>query len=248
MTKSLGRLIGSSASPSSAPESAGRPNLLGALREDERQALERVAQLHLLRRGHTLYVSADLKGAVCILRSGRLKLARLSRDGREFILEIVEPGALFGHLSTSEDPVPETIAEAFEDSLVLAVSRAEFEAFLRSRPDLALMVVKSIDLRLRSTESRMEDLVFRDIPGRLANALLRLADTYGIATDGGVSVGFRITQQELANLIGASREMVNHTLSGLRRKGVVALKGRTIIIRQREALEGLREAGHRPHA
>jgi len=240
MAKLLGKFIGSLAPPSGAPAPAGRLSLLGALREDERQALERLAQPHLLRRGHTLYVSTDLGGAICILRSGRLKLARLSRDGREFILEIVEPGALFGHLSTSEDPVPQTIAEAFEDSLVLAVSRAEFEGILRSRPDLALTVVKFIDLRLRSTESRMEDLVFRDIPGRLANALLRLADTSGMTTDGGVSVGFRITQQELANLIGASREMVNHTLAGLRRKGVVDLKGRTIIIRQREVLEGLR--------
>lgn len=208
-----------------------------ALSEDDRQALERLAQPHLLRRGQTLYLSTDLGKAVALLKSGRLKIARLSKDGREFILEIVEPGALFGHLSVLEGLAPETIAEAFEDSLVLAFPRAEFEALLRGRPELALAVARHIDLRLRAMESRIEDLVFRDIPGRLASALLRLADAYGMATDGGVAVGFRITQQGLANLIGASREMVNHTLSHWKREGLIELHGRSIVLRRREILE-----------
>lgn len=240
MAKLLRKVIGPSAAASDMPWQTGRSALFSAMREDERQAIERLAQVHALRRGHSLFLSSDLRGAVCLLKSGRLKITRLSRDGREFILDIVEAGELFGSLSAPEEPVPETMAEAFEDSLVLAVSRAELEGFLRSRPELALAVARSMDQRLRSIEGRIEDLVFLDIPGRLANALLRLADLYGTATDGGIAVGFRITQQELANLIGASREMVNHTLSGLRRKGVVDLQGRTIVIRQREALEGLR--------
>lgn len=242
MAKLLRKVIGPSAPASNMPWQTRRSDLFSAMREDERQAIERLAQVHALRRDHSLFLSSDLGGAVCLLKSGRLKITRLSRDGREFILDIVEAGELFGSLSAPEEPVPETMAEAFEDSLLLAIPRIEFEGFLRSRPDLALAVAKSIDQRHRSIEGRIEDLVFLDIPGRLANALLRLADLDGMATDGGIAVGFRITQQELANLIGASREMVNHTLSHWKRAGLIEPNGRSIVIRQPEALKSLASA------
>ncbi|MFN3477488.1 MAG: Crp/Fnr family transcriptional regulator, partial [Candidatus Methylomirabilales bacterium] len=134
----------------------------------------------------------------------------------------------------------EAIAEALEDSLLCIIQRRDFEALLRRKPDLALRVTKFIGFKRKRIESRLEDLVFKDVPGRLAALLLQLAKDYGVLDRRGVLLRIKLSQRELANLIGASREMVNHALSQFRRKRLVDVEGRQIVILSQEALKAIR--------
>jgi len=207
------------------------------LAEADLAEFSRLGQHRTLRRGQSLVLTGDLGGSVLVVKSGRLKLSRLSTEGRELILSLLEAGDF---LVTPSDRVfkgSEPLVEALEPALLLAVRRQEFEAFVRTRPATAVTVIRQLAARVRTLEERMEEMVFKDIPGRLATTLLRLAAAYGSREPtGGVAVGLQVTQQELANLIGASREMVNHALSHWKRKGVIELHGRSIVIRRAAAL------------
>jgi len=208
--------------------------------EAELAELSRLGQPRALRRGQSLFLTGDLAASVLLVKSGRLKLSHLSAEGKELILSLLEPGDFLvppGHrVSKGSEP----LIEALDGALLLVVRPQDFEAFLRTRPATAFTVIRQLAARVRALEERIEEMVFKDIPARLATTLLRLAAAYGSQEpNGGVAVGLQVTQQELANLIGASREMVNHALSHWKREGWIELRGRSIVIRRAEALESL---------
>lgn len=209
--------------------------------DPELTELSRLGQHRALRKGQSLFLTGDLCDSVLMVKSGRLKLSRLSTEGKELILSLLASGDLLvtpgGRVFKGSEP----LVEALEEALLVVVRQQDFETFLRTRPDLALTVIHQLAAKVRAFEARIEEMVFKDIPGRLATTLLRLAEAYGgREPTGGVAVGLRVTQQELANLIGASREMVNHALAQWKRQGWIEVHGRSIIIRRAEALESLK--------
>ncbi|MFQ5830066.1 MAG: Crp/Fnr family transcriptional regulator [Candidatus Methylomirabilia bacterium] len=213
---------------------------LARLAEPDLGELSRVGLPRALRKGQSLFLTGELEEPILLVKTGQLKLSRLSPEGREVILFLLEPGDVLVPPSVHAFRGVESVVEALQDGLVLVVKRQDFEAFLGSRPAVAFTVIQQLAGRARSLEERIEEMVFKDIPGRLASALLRLAAAYGSEEPtGGVAVGLRVTQQDLANFIGASREMVNHALSNWKREGVIELHGRSIVIRRAEELESL---------
>lgn len=216
---------------------------ISRLGKAELAELSRLGRHRTLRRGQSLVLTGELGTAVLVLRSGRLKLSHLSAEGRELILSLLEPGDLLVTRSDGAAKGSEPIVEALDDAHLLGVGHQDFEAFLRTRPAVACTVIRQLASRVRDLEERMEEMAFKDIPARLATTLLRLAAAYGSREpSGGVAVGLQVTQQELANLIGASREMVNHALSHWKREGVIELHGRSIVIRRAAALASLESA------
>ncbi|MBI4607783.1 MAG: Crp/Fnr family transcriptional regulator [Candidatus Rokubacteria bacterium] len=212
-------------------------------REPDLTGISQVGQPRALRKGQSLYLSGDTAGTVLLVKAGRLKLSRLSADGKELILALLEPGDLLALPRERAFRGSEPLVEALEPAVLVFVRQQDFEAFILARPDLAVAVIGQLTRRVRELEQRIEEMVFKDIPGRLATALLRLAAAYGSPEpSGGTAVGLRVTQQELANLIGASREMVNHALSAWKREGLIELHGRSIVIRRTDALEALESA------
>jgi len=224
-------------------DQGGNGSDIPRLTEADLAELSRLGQQRTLRRGQSLVLTGDLGGSVLVVRSGRLKLCHLSAEGKEFILSLLEPGNLLVTLSDGPAKGPEPLVEALDEAYLLAVRQQDFERFLRTRPAAACAVIRQLAARVRELEERMEEMVFRDIPGRLATTLLRLAAAYGSREpSGGVAVGLQVTQQELANLIGSSREMVNHALSHWKREGVIEVHGRSIVIRRADALASLESA------
>ena len=217
-----------------------RINLFRDLSEVELQEIDRISRMITVKKGQPLYLPGDPGTAVFLLKAGRIKLSRLSPEGKEFILDLIEPGEIFGELSLVEEGPQEAIAETLEDSLLCIIQRRDFEALLQRKPDLALRVAKFIGLKRKRIESRLEDLVFKDIPGRLAALLLQLARDYGVLDRRGILLRIKLSQRELANLIGASREVVNHALSDFRRKRLIDFEGRQIVILSQEALKAIR--------
>ena len=171
---------------------------------------------------------------------GRVKISRITEGGKELTLAILEAGEVFGELEVLEGGHRDTIAEALEDISICVLKRKDFEDVLKKNPDLTLRLTKLIGFRLKKIENRIEDLVFRDVPSRLARLFLSLAKEFGKASEDEVRLNLKITHQELANLIGSTRETVSATLNDFRRRELIRQDHHFIIIRDQNRLTALR--------
>jgi CRP/FNR family cyclic AMP-dependent transcriptional regulator len=185
------------------------------------------------------FLPPESEGGVHWLASGRMKIVRLSPRGRELILEIIEPGEIFGELSVLGVDPRAIMAEAMERSVVGMVARRPFNELLQNDPSLNMKFVKLMARKRRDLESRLENLVFRSVPGRLAQLLLHLGRVYGVPDNGGIHLRIWLSQQDMGNLIGASREVVSLTLSDFRRRGFIDVTRRRLVIRRPRPLEQL---------
>ena len=133
----------------------------------------------------------------------------------------------------------EEMAEAMENALITEIERGEFERILQKEPLIGYRLTKIVAQRRREVENKIEQLIFKDVNAKLAELLLRLAVEYGIEDSRGTLVSLKITHQEMANLIGSTRETVSLTLSQFKRKGLIATDGRKVILADRDGLRAL---------
>ena len=131
------------------------------------------------------------------------------------------------------------MAEAYEDAVTGVIARHDFLEMLHSHPELVFEVTRLVSLRLQSFRARVEHLLFKDASQRLAATLLELAHEHGVSDSQGLLIPLKISQQDLANLIGVTRESVNLALSDLRRRGPVVLEGRAFHLPRPRALREL---------
>ncbi|PVU82557.1 Crp/Fnr family transcriptional regulator [Cellulomonas sp. WB94] len=188
-------------------------------------------------RGDVLFHEGDPGDRLFVIRSGKIKLGRRSSDGRENLLSIQGPGEMFGELSLF-DPGPRTAtATVVADAELVELAHVELVAWLEQHPTVAKHLLKALAHRLRRTNEALADLVFSDVPGRVAKALLDLATRFGEPTDEGVRVAHDLTQEELAQLVGASRETVNKALADFAARGWVRREGRAVVLLDADRLE-----------
>ena len=165
-----------------------------------------------------------------IVTDGKVKLSHSSDDGRENLIAVLGPGEIIGEL-TLFDPGPRsTTATAVSPASLLYLEHEDLMHVLDTNPTLAKHMLRALAQRLRRTNESLSDLVFSDVPGRVAKALLDLADRFGTATDKGVHVPHDLTQEELAQLVGASRETVNKSLADFVSRGWIRLEGRAVTL------------------
>jgi CRP-like cAMP-binding protein len=149
---------------------------------------------------------------------------------------VLGPGDMFGELSLF-DPGPRTAtAIAVTDSKVLGLGNTDLNPWLAGRPEVAQKLLQALAHRLRRTNEAMSDLVFADVPGRVAKALLELGEKFGSKTDAGIYVNHDLTQEELAQLVGASRETVNKALADFVSRGWLKLETRSVELLDLERL------------
>lgn len=213
--------------------------LLEQLSAETLAQIEAHSQIRTLERGTFAYLPGDRAESIYFLDSGRIKISRLSSSGKELTLNMVEPGLSFGELSILSDDARETMAESLERSTVRVVSRAAMLRVLENEPPLLLKLTRMLSLRQKRLEKRLTDVVYKNAPARLANLLLELSEDYGVRDSRGILLRIKLSQSALGNLLGVSREIVNHTFSGLRRRGVIQLIEGRVIIRHPEALQEL---------
>ena len=206
-----------------------RAPLLAAV--DEESATDIIARMCSvdLARGDRLFHEGDPGDALYVIESGKIKLARRASDGRENLLAILGPGEMFGELSLF-DPGPRVAtAVAVSNARVHSLTRDDFVPLL-DQPRVALSLLAALGRRLRRTNEALADLVFSDVPGRVAKALLDLATRFGRQVEDGVLVAHELTQEELAQLVGASRETVNKALADFAGRGWLWLEARAVTI------------------
>ena len=181
-------------------------------------------------KGSILFKEGDDGEHLYVIVEGKIKLGTSSGDGRENLLSILGPGEMFGELSLF-DPGPRTSsATAVTDAKVLSLSHGKVIPWLKQNPDVALQLLARLAQRLRRTNEAVGDLVFSDVPGRVAKALIDLGDRFGKTNAEGLLVNHDLTQEELAQLVGASRETVNKALADFAGRGWLKLDGRSVLI------------------
>ena len=171
-----------------------------------------------------------------VILDGKVKLGQTSPDGRESLLAVLGPGEVFGELSLF-DPGPRTAtATAVTDTVVVGLGHVDLRPWLTGRPEVAEALLQALAQRLRRTNEALADLVFSDVPGRVAKQLLELADKFGQPGVDGVLVLHDLTQEELAQLVGASRETVNKALADFTQRGWIEVDQRQVLLMDMERL------------
>lgn len=213
-----------------------RAPLFNALDDDSAAALQAGVTIVQLARAERLFEEGASGNQLYVILDGKIKLTRAAADGRENLLSVLGPGEMFGELSLF-DPRPRTAsAIAVTDSRLAALAHDDLRSWLTGRPDVALHLLQALAQRLRRANDVMADLVFTDVPGRVAKALLDLADRFGTEQEDGLQVNHDLTQEELAQLVGASRETVNKALADFAARGWLQLAAKSVLLIEPERL------------
>ena len=204
--------------------------LFAALDPEATAALTGAMTTRDVERGHVVFSEGDAGDRLFVVLDGKVKISRTASDGRENLLTVLGPGEMFGELSLF-DPGPRTAtATAVTHSRLASLDHDDLRPVLLEQPNVSVHLLRALAQRLRRTNEAMADLVFSDVPGRVANALLGLSEKFGVEDGDGIRVQHDLTQEELAQLVGASRETVNKALSDFAGRGWIRLEGRTVLI------------------
>lgn len=206
------------------------------------EVLARLAErieLREIRRREVVYLPGDPGSSLFFVNGGRVKISKVTRDGKALTLNYCGPSEIFGEICLVEGGAREEMAEAMENAMITEVERGDFEKLLQVHPQLGWQMTRLLARRRRDIENKLETLVFRDVTSKLAELLLSLANDYGVEDSRGTLVALKITHQELANLIGSTRETVSLTLSQFKKKNLICTEGRKVIISDAESLKAL---------
>lgn len=187
-------------------------------------------------KGEVIFQEGEPGDRMYVILEGKVKLGQSSNDGRESLLAILGPGEMFGELSLFDPGQRTSTATALTDAVILALSNEQLRPWLAGRPEVAPALLQALARRLRRTNEAMADLVFSDVPGRVAKALMDLGEKFGEITAEGLMVTHDMTQEELAQLVGASRETVNKALADFAQRGWIRLESRQVMILDVERL------------
>ena len=213
-----------------------RAALFAALDDEQAGELRASMTEVTLARGESLFHEGDPGDRLYVVAEGKVKLHRASPDGRENMLAVLGPSEMIGELSLF-DPGPRTAtASALTEVKLLGLGHGDLQPWLHARPEVAIALLRAIARRLRRTNDVMSDLVFSDVPGRVAKALLDLSRRFGVQSEEGIHVAHDLTQEELAQLVGASRETVNKALADFAGRGWLKLEARAVVLMDVERL------------
>ncbi|MCG8403030.1 MAG: Crp/Fnr family transcriptional regulator [Firmicutes bacterium] len=196
------------------------------LAEVEKVILERNYQ-----KGRIIFMENEPGEAVFFVKAGRIKISKQTSDGREHILHFINPGEVFAEVVMFGDGTYPATAEVVDDCTIGMVRNVDMERIIGSNPGLALGLLKIMARRLRISQQQLIELALLDTTRRAASMLLFLAGEQGINTEKGIEIDISLTNQDLANLIGTSRETANRILNDFKRQKAVSVnKGRVTIL------------------
>jgi CRP-like cAMP-binding protein len=216
--------------------------LLRHLGRDELSRLAATATVVRHRSQATVFQKGDPGGSMMAVVRGRVKMCIYSADGKELVLNIIDRGGLFGEIALLDGQPRSADAVAIEDTELLVLERSRLMPFLNAHPEIATKLIEVLCQRLRRTSEALEDALLRDAPSRVARGLLRLAATFGKQEQAGLRLDIKLSQQQLGNLIGISRESINKYIVEWTRAGFLAVNNGFMTITDRETLEDLAEA------
>lgn len=215
-------------------------DFLGRMPADDRRDLMAIAETRSARNEEFVFQAGSPGETVYILESGRIKIFGLSSLGKEVILWFCFPGEVFGIAEMPRGGPREVYAQACSDCRLYAVPQRLFKDFLVDHPSTAMLVIDLLSCRLRVLGDMVKNLTADDVATRLAKLLIRLSARYGQrVTPAHLRLSIKLTHQELADMIGATRQTVTGVLSELKRRGVIDVEDHYLCIHRPEMLERL---------
>lgn len=209
--------------------SRARLELLNGMSQQATHQFKAMMRTTKRQRGEWIFVLGDPADSIYLLQKGRMKIMALSEDGHEILHEIIGPGEIFGHTSVILGIPRTSSAQVLETSLLCEIRRKDFEFLLAANPEFSLQLLKSVGLRLKKAEAQLLNVICNNVSTRVREALIDLISIEsGMLPDRPVTI--RITQQDLANLIGASRQKTWQALKQLEDLDVLRLMYRSILV------------------
>lgn len=217
-------------------EVLARAGIFQGVSPDAVAALVRQLEPVTFRRGEVAFVEGEPGDTLYIITAGKVKIGRKSADGRDSLITLMGPSDMFGELAIF-DPGPRTsTVTALTEVKAVTMSRSVLRGWIADRPEIAEQLLRVLARRLRRTNDNLSDLIFTDVPGRVAKQLLYLAQRFGSRDGTALRVDHELTQEEIAQLVGSSRETVNKALSDFAQRGWIRVQGRSILIDNPERL------------
>ncbi len=205
-------------------------SLFNGLAVEDLNELAAVIRRRTFRAGEIIFYREDPGEVLYVIREGTVRIFLTSPEGQEIVLAVLGPGEYFGELALLDGQPRSASAIAVEAVEAYSLQRADFISTVLHHPRIAVQVMNVLSRRLRQTDAMIEDLLFLDVHGRVAKKLLELAETHGARTQEGVRIEMRLTQSELAALVGASRESVNKVLGYFVDKRFISIEKRKITV------------------
>lgn len=187
-------------------------HIFASLNDDEIRELSSVAKRRTFRSGEVIFHRDDPGQVLYVIKEGKVKICLISPDGQEISLVVIGKGQCFGELALLDGLPRSADVIALEKVECYTLQRSDFHSAIMKNPKIGIHVLEVLSRRLRSTDQQVEDLIFLDVYGRVAKKLLELAEEHGSKVQNGVRIEVRLTQQELASMVGASRESVNKVM------------------------------------
>lgn len=211
-------------------------DLFSKLHPDELRRMESVSRMKKVKRGESVYLPADAADGVLLVVSGRIKICHLTNEGKQSILVFVEPGEIFGELSVIDPTFRQEYSEALEATQLVLIPHEEIQRVMMLHPELTMGITKLIGTRRRRVERRLRNLLFHSNRERLIHLLLELVEQYGREVEDGFDLSIKLSHQEMANIIGSTRETVTVVLGELQKEGLIRISRRRVKILQLDQL------------
>lgn len=201
--------------------------LFASFPDEQLRALVTVVTRRSAPRGSTIMAAGDPTDSLYIVISGRLKVMMGDADGKEVILTIIGPGEFFGEMGLIDDSPRSASVVAIEPCELLSITKRDFKAALAQNFEMAMAVMRGLVRRLREADRKIGSLALLDVYGRVARLLLDMSED----VNGQKMVTKRLPKQDIAKMIGASREMVSRVMKDLQMGGYIEMRGSTIVLR-----------------
>lgn len=204
--------------------------LFSSLNKSELEAIDRVSITKVFPKEKIILLEDEDGDTLFIIKNGKVKVTTFSESGKEVIFSILNAGDFFGEMSLLDGKPRSATVVSMEDAQIQLIRRAEFYRLLEDHPHIALRLLEELASRLRKADERIESLAILDVTGRIAGILLQLAGDRGIINNREVLIKSRPTHQELANMVGTTRETVTRILKQLEDKNYIMMAGKDITI------------------
>lgn len=209
--------------------------LFSELTDAELKEIVKLAVRQVYKKDNMILIEEEIGSTMFIILDGRVKISRISDDGREVILSILSEGDFFGEMSILDGQNRSANVVTLDDSKIMVIRREDFLQMLHDYPQIAINLLKELAGRLRRSDAQIKSLSLQNATGKVASTLLRIADDSGKIHLGQVEIPRLPPQQDLANMAGTSRETISRVLKALTKQGYLKKEGSRLIIKDYES-------------
>ncbi len=213
--------------------------MLGVLSMKEMIALDKKAEMRSAPKNEVIYFPEDASNSVYMLKAGKVKISKMSLDGKEIILAILGPGEVFGEMSITGQEKREEIAEATDDTIICVVKIPDLQMMMESNSRFNMQITKLIGFRLKKIQNRFESLIFKTSDERVRSFIRELADEHGRKVQGNnneMEIRLKLTHEEIAKLTATSRQTVTTVLNELEKQSIITYDRSRIFVKEYDKL------------